>query len=60
MRPVVPSGGSPDGTGGSSVLPGYDFPNLLSLIPFEEVVREGFEGGGAAVEGFQGGEGLGG
>ena len=26
----VPSGGSPDGTGGSPVLPGNNFPNTLS------------------------------
>ena len=42
------------------MLPGEDFPNTLSLIPFEEIVREGFEGGGAAVEGAEGGEGFGG
>ena len=30
------------------------------LIPFEEIVREDFEGGGATVEGLEGGEGFGG
>src|SRR2546430_414804 len=46
----VPSGGSPDGTGGSPVLPGNQFPNTLQALNSRSTPLEQAQASGSPIQ----------